>query len=88
MFKVQTLFYFSYDALHFSALIMVYFSPLTLEAATGTSQDGFVNFIDDEVAGGTENLSSNTGTAASKNGAIAIKVNGTIRWLQTFDAHN
>jgi hypothetical protein len=56
--------------------------PLTLEQLdTGES---FINFVGTSGAASANSISSSTGTAGSKNGAIRIKVNGTDYWIRLY----
>jgi hypothetical protein len=48
----------------------------------------FIEFDGTSASDGSRSLSSNTGTAAGKAGAIRVTINGTTRWIRFYDAHN
>jgi hypothetical protein len=56
--------------------------PLTLEQLdTGES---FINFVGTSGAASANSISSSTGTAGTKNGAIRVKINGTDYWIRLY----
>ena len=55
-----------------------------LDLDQGDADQPFINFAGSSASDSSSSISSSTGTAGSKNGAIMVKINGTAHWIRLY----